>query len=35
MTKQLIVKKNAQGDSGTDDRKKSMGLAFKRLNFGE
>lgn len=34
MTKQLIVKKNQQGDKG-DDRKKNMGLAFKRLQFSE
>jgi len=31
MTKQLIVKKKASGDAGGNDRKKSMGLAFKRL----
>jgi len=31
MTKQLILKKNQSGNSGAEDRKKSMGLAFKRL----
>ena len=33
MTKQLIVKRSESGASG-DDRKKNMGLAFKRLQLG-
>lgn len=34
MTKQLIVRQNQKGGDG-EDRKKSMGLAFKRLQFSE
>lgn len=33
MTKNLITKKNAAGDQGSEDRKRKMGLAFKRLQF--
>jgi Fe2+ transport system protein B len=35
MTKSLIVKKNEEGQSQVDDRKKNMGLAFKRLQLGK
>jgi hypothetical protein len=34
MTKQLIVKKNQAGGS-SDDRKRNMGLAFKKLQLGK
>ena len=34
MTKKLIVKKNENG-GGADNRKQSMGLAFKRLQLGK
>jgi GTPase SAR1 family protein len=35
MTKSLIVKKNEEGQSQVEDRKKNMGLAFKRLQLGK
>ena len=35
MTKSLIMKKNEEGQSQVDDRKKNMGLAFKRLQLGK
>ncbi len=35
LTKQLIIKKNEQGISASDDRKKGMGQAFKRLQLGK
>lgn len=31
MTKSLMAKKNQAGDQGSEDRKRKMGLAFKRL----
>jgi len=34
MTKQLILKKNQAGGS-SDDRKRNMGLAFKKLQLGK
>ncbi len=34
MTKQLILKKNQSGGN-SDDRKKSMGIAFKKLQLGK
>lgn len=33
MTKSLMTKKNQAGDQGSEDRKRKMGLAFKRLQF--
>jgi selenocysteine-specific translation elongation factor len=35
MTKHLIRKKNEEGQNQVDDRKKSMGLAFQRLQLGK
>lgn len=35
LTKQLILKKNEQGVSASDDRKKGMGQAFKRLQLNK
>lgn len=34
MTKQLILKKSQSGGN-SDDRKKSMGMAFKKLQLGK
>jgi hypothetical protein len=35
MTKQLIIKKNEQGVSAADDRKRGMGNAFSRMQLGK
>jgi hypothetical protein len=33
MTKQLIIKKKQAGDQGVEERKKNMGLAFRKIQY--